>query len=66
MGTSPLRIILQAEQQEATISLSFVHDNMLRIMMYNDIRPILDYHLTRQADIDPIDELADRPALSCD
>lgn len=65
MGTSPLRIVLQAQGQESSTSLSFVNDNVLRVAMYNDIRPTLDYHLTRQADIDPIDELADRPALNC-
>lgn len=65
MGTSPLRIILQAQGQEGSTGLTFVNDNVLRITMYNDIRPILDYHLTRQADIDPIDELASQPALTC-
>lgn len=66
MGTHPLRIVMQAQNEESKTSLSFVNDNVLRIMMFNDIRPILDFHLTRQADIDPIDELADQPALSCD
>lgn len=65
MGTSPLRIILQAQGQESSTGLTFVNDNVLRINMYNDIRPILDYHLTRQADIDPIDELASQPVLDC-
>lgn len=65
-GTDPLRIVMQAQDQESKTSLTFVNDNVLRIGMYNDMRPILDYHLTRQADIDPIDELADRPALTCD
>lgn len=66
MGTSPLRIILQAQGQEGSTGLTFVNDNVLRINMYNDIRPILDYHLTRQADIDPIDELGNQPVLNCD
>lgn len=65
MGTTPLRIVLQAQGQEGSTGLTFVNDNVLRITSYNDIRPILDYHLTRQADIDPIDELADRPTLNC-
>lgn len=64
-GTDPLRIVLKPQGQESSTSLSFVNDNVLRVVMYNDIRPTLDYHLTRQADIDPIDELADRPALNC-
>lgn len=65
MGNHPLRIILQAQGQESSTGLTFVNDNVLRINMYNDIRPILDYHLTRQADIDPIDELASQPVLNC-
>lgn len=65
IGTNPLRIVMQTSDQESKTSMSFVNDNVLRVMMFNDIRPILDYHLTRQADVDPIDELADRPALSC-
>ncbi len=65
MGTDPLRIVMQSQNQESKTGLTFVNDNVLRINMYNDIRPVLDYHLTRQADIDPIDELNDQPALSC-
>ena len=65
IGTDPLRIVMQTSNQESKTSMTFVNDNMLRVTMFNDIRPILDYHLTRQADVDPIDELADRTALSC-
>lgn len=65
-GTDPLRIMMQTLKQESTTSLTFVNDNVLRIALYNDTRPILDYHLTRQADIDPIDELASQPAVNCD
>lgn len=65
-GTSPLRIVLQTQNQDSKTSFTFVNDNVLRINLYNDIRPLLDYHLTRQADIDPIDELAGQPALNCD
>lgn len=66
MGTEPLRIMMQTLNQESRTSMTFVNDNVLRITMYNDIRPILDYHLTRQADIDAIDELAGQPAINCD
>lgn len=64
-GSEPLRILLQSQNQESMASFTFVNDNVLRVNMYNDQRPLLDYHLTRQADIDPIDELADQPALHC-
>ncbi|HLR77677.1 MAG TPA: hypothetical protein VK062_01355, partial [Burkholderiaceae bacterium] len=62
----PLRIMLQSADQLRTSSYTFLNDNVIRVDLYNDVRPLLDYHLTRQADIDPIDELAGQPALVCD
>jgi len=66
IGTDPLRIMLQSADQLRTSSYTFLNDNVIRVDLYNDVRPLLDYHLTRQADIDPIDELAGQPALVCD
>ncbi len=31
----------------------------------NGVQPLLEHRLTRQADIDPIDELRERAALKC-
>lgn len=65
IGSQPLRILLQTGNDATKANLSFVNDNVLRINMINDIQPTLDYHLTRQQDIDPIDELAGQPAPEC-
>ena len=65
VGTAPLRIVLQNQNQSSVANLTFVNDNVLRINMINDIRPALDYHLTRQADVDGIDELSVKSPLNC-
>lgn len=66
IGTQPLRIVLMLKNQASMANLTFVNDNVLRINMINDIRPKLEYHLTRQADIDPIEEITDKTPLQCD
>lgn len=58
IGVEPWRIRLRAAESESSIaSLTFVNDNMLRVNSVNDHQPTLEYRLTRQADIDGIDEL---------
>lgn len=64
-STDPLRIALQTTSETTPISFEFVTDNVLRITRINDTKPMLDYRLTRQADIDPISELADQAAITC-
>ncbi|RTZ41756.1 hypothetical protein EKL30_14485 [Candidimonas sp. SYP-B2681] len=66
IGTKPLRVVLQLKNEATKANLSFINDNVLRVNMINDTKPTLDYHLTRQQDIDPIDELASEPAPQCD
>lgn len=65
IGTQPLRILLQMKNDVVKANLTFVNDNVLRINAINEIQPTLEYRLTRQQDIDPIDELASQPALQC-
>lgn len=65
IGTQPLRILLQTKSEAVKANLTFVNDNVLRINAINEIQPTLEYRLTRQQDIDPIDELASQPALQC-
>lgn len=66
IGVEPLRIALvEPNQTTAMADLTFVHDNTLRVNMLNGSQPVLEHRLTRQADLDPIDELKARPALSC-
>lgn len=66
IGDRPLRIALLQQNRESTLAdLSFVNDNSLRVNMLNGETPVLEHRLSRQADLDPIDELKDRPAISC-
>lgn len=65
IGTQPLRIVLKLNEQASMASMTFVNDNVLRINMINDVTPTLEYRLTRQADIDAIDELATKAPLQC-
>lgn len=65
VGTQPLRIVLQMNGDATKASLTFMNDNVLRVNMINDIKPMLDYHLTRQQDIDPINEIPSQTPLQC-
>lgn len=65
VGTQPLRIVLQMAGDATKANLSFVNDNVLRVNLLNEIAPTLDYHLTRQADIDPIDDAPGLHNLDC-
>lgn len=66
IGNEPLRIALMHIQQDtAKADLVFVNNNMLRVLTLNGVQPMLEHSLTRQPDLDPIDELKDRPALGC-
>ncbi|MGE4123933.1 MAG: hypothetical protein AB7E59_01545 [Pusillimonas sp.] len=65
VGTNPWRVILETDGKAAKARLTFMTDNVLRIDTINTIRPTLDYRLTRQAEVDGINELANSPALNC-
>src|SRR5690606_32757878 len=65
IGTQPLRIVLKLNEQASMASLTFVNDNVMRIDVINNAKPTLEYRLTRQADIDAIDELAAKAPLHC-
>lgn len=63
-GTEPARIVLQSgDQSYATLEL--IQSNVLKLTRLNGQAPLLESRLTRQADIDPIDELASKPAQAC-
>lgn len=66
IGTQPLRIILQLKNKTSMANLTFINDNVLRINMINDIQPRLEHRLTRQADVDGIDEITSTTPLQCD
>lgn len=66
IGAEPLRIALVPPNEgSAMADLTFVNDNTLRVNMLNGTQPVLEHRLSRQADLDPIDELKDRPAITC-
>lgn len=60
----PLRIMLQTGER-TTARLEFASNSTLRILMFGGHRPMLEYTLKRQADIDPIQELSSQPAQTC-
>ncbi len=65
VGTSPWRIILQTPNKATRANLTFVNDNVLRVNSINDVKPTLDHHLTRQPDVDAINELTKAAVLQC-
>lgn len=65
IGSSPLRIVLQLDKGGTKASLTFINDNLLRVDSIDNIKPTLEYRLTRQGDIDGIDELNTAPHPSC-
>ncbi|MCX5590084.1 hypothetical protein [Alcaligenes endophyticus] len=64
-AVSPRRIILLNAQDTVMADLSFSNNNVLLVNSYNQQRPTLSTSLTRQADIDPIDELDTSAAPAC-
>jgi hypothetical protein len=65
IGTQPWRIVLQLQNNASKANLTFLNDNVLRVNLIDDVKPALDYRLTRQADIDAINELKNPTALKC-
>lgn len=66
IGTEPLRIaLMQPDRATAMGDFTFMNGNSLRVNILNGAQPMLEHRLTRQADLDPIDELQDRPTLAC-
>ncbi len=56
-GTNPLRIALQGYKSGTSARLAFNNANIIHLLELNEVAPNIDYRLTRQADIDPINEL---------
>lgn len=65
VGSQPNRIILQLSNEAILAELSFLNNNQMKVQTFNQQRPTLETLLSRQADIDPISELDDRPAPEC-
>ncbi|HLR13358.1 MAG TPA: hypothetical protein VK104_07060 [Burkholderiaceae bacterium] len=65
VSREPLRIILRTVNDSTRAALEFVNDSLLRVHRFNEVAPQLNYHLTRQPDVDPINELVNEPALRC-
>lgn len=64
VSTEPTGIVLQTGDQ-ARATLEFIQSNVLRLTRLDGQTPLLESRLTRQADIDPIQELAAKPAEAC-
>lgn len=64
VSTEPTGIVLQTGDQ-ARATLEFIQSNVLRLTRLDGQAPLLESRLTRQADIDPIQELAAKPAEAC-
>lgn len=65
VSLNPPRIILLQENDVILANLGFLNDNVMRVNQVHGITPSLEYRLTRQAEIDPIDELQGKPLPAC-
>jgi len=65
VNVTPLRITLLTQADVVRANLGFVRENILRVLTYNGVQPVLEYRLTQQAEIDPIDELEGRALADC-
>lgn len=65
IGSEPTRIALVTAQDTIVGDFSFLHDRQLRVNSFNQYQPLLETRLTRQRDIDPVDELDDQAAPQC-
>ena len=64
VGETPLRLQLETENKVGKGVFSFANSNTLRVVLLNDLKPGLEVRLTRQADVDGINELQGAP-LDC-
>lgn len=65
-GSQPWRIVLRTPGQEGSLaSMSFINDNVMRVLTFKDRTPTLNYQLTRQPDLDAIAELDAQPSPDC-
>lgn len=65
IGTDPTRIVLISSNETVVGDFTFLHDRQLKVNRFNQNQPLLDTMLTRQRDIDPINELNDQPKPVC-
>lgn len=65
VGMQPTRIVLLLGDRTVRATLGFVNDNVLRVHDIHGAKPALEYRLTRQQDIDPIDELKGQRLPAC-
>lgn len=61
----PPRVILMDNKGNARAEFVVAMNNVLRVRSIAGQTPNLNYNLTRQPDLDPIDELSKEPALAC-
>lgn len=61
----PPRVILMDSQGNGRAEFVVAANNVLRVRSIDGQTPNLNYNLTRQPDLDPIDELAKAAAPKC-
>lgn len=64
-GERPARLLLLDASGSSRAELLATANNVLRVRSVLGNTPTLDYSLTRQPDLDPIDELVKAPAPAC-
>lgn len=62
----PARVLLLDEKGATRIELVASANNVLRVRSVLGRAPTLDYSLTRQPDLDPIDEMSAQPIPTCE
>src|SRR5690606_19610116 len=65
ISQQPPRIMLTQANGTVLANLGFINDNVLRVNQMYTTQPTLEYRLTRQAEIDPIDELKGQAMPEC-
>ena len=65
IGAEPTRIALVSASNTIVADLSFQHDRRLQVNSFNQYQPLLETSLTRQRDLDPIEELDDQELPVC-
>lgn len=65
IGIEPTRIALVSASDTIVADLSFQHDRRLKVNSFNQYQPLLETSLTRQRDLDPVEELDDQALPVC-
>lgn len=65
IGSEPSRILLETQRDTHLADLSFSSERRLKVNVFNYVAPTLETYLTRQPEVDPIDELSNQTGPNC-